>query len=167
MVELMLANNADPSITSPEGVNAYSVAIQSGRKVVALIIAEACVIRGMANDDVGLIMQSVRDGGYVNIPSPSGWTPTMYMSSRGHEEELKELILHGAIVDQSENDGWSALHFAAFNGFENCVEILLKAGSNNFPTKDGRTPIDIASAAGFTGIVNMITESIQQRHTDL
>ena len=35
----------------------------------------------------------------------------------------------GADCNRSENDGWTALHFAASSGFDEIVEILLKVGT--------------------------------------
>ena len=45
IVETLLASNANPSLISNKNETAYSLAITSGRKLVALIIAEATVLR--------------------------------------------------------------------------------------------------------------------------
>ena len=45
IVETLLDANANPSLMSNNNETAYSLAITSGRKLVALIIAEATVLR--------------------------------------------------------------------------------------------------------------------------
>jgi hypothetical protein len=50
-VETLLNANANPTLTSDNNDTAYSLAIKSGRKIVALIIAEASVIRRLHNID--------------------------------------------------------------------------------------------------------------------
>ena len=45
MVEVLLTNNADPSIVTPENLSAYEIALESKRQLVALQIAESCVLR--------------------------------------------------------------------------------------------------------------------------
>ena len=62
MVESLLAANADPSITTNDDLSAYEVAVESGRKIVALQIAEACVLRGIYNNDPDLITISIKRG---------------------------------------------------------------------------------------------------------
>lgn len=78
IVELLLQHNADPSLATPAGMTAYSVATEGGRKVVALLIAEACVLRGVYNEDKELILESIKRGAFVNIPTPGGWTALVY-----------------------------------------------------------------------------------------
>ena len=39
IVDVLLSNNADPSITTPEGISAYEVAVESGRQLVALQVS--------------------------------------------------------------------------------------------------------------------------------
>lgn len=77
-MELLLQHNADPSLATPAGMTAYSVATEGGRKVVALLIAEACVLRGVYNEDKELILESIKRGAFVNIPTPGGWTALVY-----------------------------------------------------------------------------------------
>lgn len=51
LVEVLLAANADPTIKSDKNETAYSMAVASGRQLVALIIAESSVIRKLHAQD--------------------------------------------------------------------------------------------------------------------
>lgn len=42
-------------------------------------------------------------------------------------ELLRELLRMGADTDVRENDGWTALHFAAASGAERIVQLLVQA----------------------------------------
>ena len=60
-----------------------------------------------------------------------------------------ELIKAGATVDATEEDGWTALMFAAQGGHEQCALELLKAGAAvNHSSNDGRTALMSACLSG-------------------
>lgn len=130
IVELLLTHNADPSIATESGMTAFSVAMEGGRKVVSLLIAEACVLRGIYNEDKDLILESIKRGAYVNIPTPGGWTALVYAATVGDYELASELLALGADVNRAENDGWTPLHFAAHNNRIDLVDLFLKADAN-------------------------------------
>lgn len=162
MVESLLGANADPSITTDEGISAYEVAVESGRKIVALQIAEACVLRGIYNDDADLITISIKRGAYINIPTPAGWTALIYATSTGNELLSKELVKLGADVNRAESDGWTPLHFAAHNGHKAIVDLLLRNGANTvYYSKGGSLARDLALASGFQAVHDMIPEPDQ------
>lgn len=121
LVEILLEGNADPAVRTETGESAYSIAKDSRRAVVAAMISEAQVVRGMLNDDPELILTSIADGAYVNIRTTGGWNPLIFASASGYAEMVEELIGLGAEVNHVENEGWSPLHFASFNGHKEIV----------------------------------------------
>lgn len=65
----------------------------------------------------------------------------------------------GADCNRSENDGWTALHFAASSGNDEIVDILLKANINpGIKTVDGRLAKTIAQELGHTKVVALIPD---------
>ena len=70
----------------------------------ALQIAEACVLRGIYNDDADLITMSLKRGAYVNIPTPAGWTALIYAASAGNAPLVKDLLKHNGDYNRAEND---------------------------------------------------------------
>jgi ankyrin len=161
IVELLLNNNADPA-HEVNGVSAYNLAMEAGRPLVAHLIAEACVIRGIYNDDPDLISISIKRGAYINIPTPAGWTALIFASSQGNLMLAKELLAKRADPNRAENDGWTPLHFAAHNGHKDIVDLLLNNGANaNYYSRDNRVPKDLAREAGFLDIVEMIPDADQ------
>ena len=50
------------------------------------------------------------------------------------------------LIDEQKDDGHCALHFAAMQSNEECVEVLLRAGANpNLSTSTGQTPLHVAA----------------------
>lgn len=163
MVEVLLANNADPSITSVSGETAYSSAINSKRLINAAIILEASVIRAMVNDDPELVLESVRNGAYVNIRSSGGWNPLIYSSAHGNLAAVKELVGLGANVNHVENEGWSPLHFAALNNYSDIVSFLLESNADyGILNVQGKTARDLAVEHELTDVVSTIDNFISK-----
>ena len=97
------------------------MALESGRQLVALMIAEACVLRklhGFDEDAHDHMLSHIKNGAYINIQSHSGWTPLIYACEKGNVTVVAELVKLGANINHAESDGWTALHFAALNGHE-------------------------------------------------
>ena len=63
----------------------------SGRPLVAHLLAEACVLRGIYNQDADLISVSIKRGAYVNVPTPAGWTALIYAASTNNLQLAKEV----------------------------------------------------------------------------
>lgn len=160
MVVALLEGNADPLIESPSGTTAYSLAKDSRRLVVAATILEACVIRGIINDDVKTVMNGVKEGAYINIRTSGGWNPLIFVSALGDAAAVTELIALGAEVNNVENEDWSPLHFAAANNFTDVVSALLRSHIDvTLTNEDGNTARGLASELGHIEIVKMIDES--------
>ena len=154
---MLLEGNADPLIATDSGITAYTIARDSRRLVVAATILEACVIRGMINDDVETVMKGVKEGAYVNIRTTGGWNPLIFASAGGHTEAVKDLLALGSDINHVENEDWSPLHFAALNGFTEIVTALLEGGIDiTAVTGDGRTARAMAEEGGFKEIVELL-----------
>ena len=66
----------------------------------------------------------------------------------GHVEAAKLLLHHGADVNVPNNDGWTALHAAAYAADTRCVALLLKAGAAaRVVDGSGQSPVMAPSAA--------------------
>ena len=98
MVELMIASNADPAIATESGATAYTLAFESGRKLVAFLIAESAVLHGITEGNMEQIIKYIHNGAYVNIITPAGWTPLISAAAGGHDATVNELLALGANV---------------------------------------------------------------------
>ncbi len=162
-MEALLNGNANPLQVAVDGTTAYSSAEQSNRRLVALMIAEASTLHAMAAENMDALMESLHNGGYVDIRNGAGWTPLIFAVSRGDVEAVKEIIKMGSNVNIAENDGWTALHFAAQAGMEEILTILLRADADaGARNTEGLTARKLAEREGFTNIVELLPEDSQE-----
>ncbi len=78
-------------------------------------------------------------------------TPVMIATEMSYPHFIDELARHGANLDQSDEDGWSALSFAAANidhrpnNLAMVAEALIRNGANvNHRNNRGKTPLALA-----------------------
>eukprot|EP01038_Epipyxis_sp_PR26KG_P005808 gene5808-8014_t len=163
MITLLLDGNASPLIAAQNGMTAFSIAIDTGRKINAMLIAEASIIHGMQDGNSKAIVDNIKAGGYVNIRNVAGWNPLIYASSIGDLALVKELLTFGPDVNRADNDRWTPLHFAAFNGHEEIVSLLLKNGANPYLYNvNDRLPRDLAMSQGFPNIAAIIPQQQEE-----
>lgn len=168
IVELLLAGNANPLQVSNDGRTAFDISVRAGRQVVSLLIAEACALHAIKQENPDLLLQAVRDGAYVNIRNPTGWTPLMFFAVRGNVHAVNTLLReYNADPNRTEEDGWTALHFAAVTGHEQVIKMLLNNGADpsivTIPNQNeggtGLTARQLAQREGFKHIVSLIPYS--------
>jgi hypothetical protein len=85
------------------------------------------------------------DAASVHAASDTDDTPLVWASEMGSTECVRLLLDAGADPNQTEYDGWSALHWAARNNHVDVAELLLKHGAK-VDQQDGKghTPLDWA-----------------------
>jgi ankyrin repeat protein len=77
---------------------------------------------------------------------------------------LKQAIANGADVNEKGDGDYTALHGAAENNIVENVKLLLAHGANpKATTHDGKTPLDLASAAGHTDVVAILQAHLQDQ----
>lgn len=82
----------------------------------------------------------------------------------GDYQKTEELIRSGADVNQSDEQEWAPLNFAAGKGDLPVVKLLVENGADILKTgRDRRTPRMIALAAGRLSVVRYLKE-IEDRH---
>ena len=59
----------------------------------------------------------------VDSIGPAGTTALMEAASHGHVEVLVTLLEHGARSSAADGIGWTALHFAAWDGNLGAVQV--------------------------------------------
>ena len=102
--------------------------------------------------DMGLVRNLIKEGQSPSLPDADKWTPLHYASWHGQTAVVGELMRdwQGGPMDLTDN-GSSALHFAARNGYPDVVTILLACPIIKVDAEDNdkKTPL-------------MLCESLQQ-----
>ncbi|CAB0033789.1 unnamed protein product [Trichogramma brassicae] len=91
----------------------------------------------------------LRRGADPNIVTGEGQTGLHIICSNDDDDDMAEMLfeicdeIHQIVeVDARDNEGWTPLHAAIFNGNINLVEVLLRRGANpNLADKSGYTPL--------------------------
>ena len=67
------------------------------------------------------------------------------------------LLDAGAKTDIQNNEGWTALSHAAWQGHADAVRLLLLRGADpRLPNNDGQTPRILAMSRGYTDIMQIL-----------
>jgi ankyrin repeat protein len=148
MLEFLLKRNADVNLASNEGKTALIYAVSASPENVKLILSKGAKVNVKANDGMTPFFQSV-----VSV-----------LSNKVTTEVCDILIKAGAEVNASltsnSGSGWTALHFAAFEGNLEVVNYLIKHGANvNAVSDDGSSVLALAKSGNFDEVVTALRKS--------
>ncbi|KAK3381218.1 ankyrin repeat-containing domain protein [Podospora didyma] len=107
-----------------------------------------------------LLEAFVSNGADVNAEDDESVRPLQMASVWGELENLKILLRPGVEeIDDTDNDGNTALHQATINKHAACVRLLAEAGADpNLSNKRGRAGIHHAAAGGARDCVEVLLE---------
>ncbi len=81
----------------------------------------------------------------------------MLATFRGNIEAVRRLLDVGASPD---NDGWTAMHYAAFGGHADVATLLIERGADlDAIAPNGQTPLMLAAGAGKLALVRILVEA--------
>ncbi|GCL65231.1 hypothetical protein AQPW35_43120 [Rubrivivax pictus] len=135
--------------------------VQAGADIAALDNDryDAVTIAAVADDEptLALLLQLGASARLVT----SRWDGTALIAAAhlGHDGVVRQLIAAGAPLDHVNNLHWTALIEAVVLGdggprHQRAVQALLQAGaSTRLADRDGRTPLQLAQARGYTAMV--------------
>lgn len=106
-----------------------------------------------AVDTTGLGSEGIRDQVW---DLREGRTMLMVCAAVGDIEELQLMLEYGANVDQADDDGDTALYYAASKGNTSAVRMLLSAGANPNVASSTVTPLRIAARSCLSNLTGQI-----------
>ena len=101
-MNVLLKEHANPLLTDMCYLE-FADEANSEIKCAIEIVLQHCVVLGINNIDLEVIMRD------------EGWNPLIYAAVTRQYEAAKELLGLGSVVNYVDNNGWTALHFAARN----------------------------------------------------
>jgi ankyrin repeat protein len=108
-------------------------------------------------------------GADANIQRVDGWTPLIDASSNGHVGVARILLEHmgGEGIDTRFSQGKTGLYYAARNGHEDMVALLLSKGASaTIASNEGLTPLMQASIEGHVGVARLLLEHMGGQGVD-
>lgn len=82
----------------------------------------------------------------------------VYWASLGELEQVKQLLRAGSDPNQTDDEGYSALHAAAENNYLDIVKLLIEKGAD-VHYQGQYTALQLAEMAGHTEIVEYLKNS--------
>jgi ankyrin repeat protein len=96
--------------------------------------------------------------GLVNLADERGFTPLMNATISESADIMKLLISNGADVNQRNNDGASALHFAAGDGSLERIALLVEGGGDVTVASESGTPLSWAAGNGRAEAIRFLAQ---------
>ena len=167
IIQLLLDKGSNPNLQLKLLPPYRSVGADRGVDIM-LSIGVTPLIRAAKALDAPAIKLLLAHGALVNLPNNRGITPTMAAAGVGSVDadtrgtyttpdvqqrslaSLELLLAAGGDINATESRGQTALHGAAFWGWNDVVQFLVDHGANvNATDRQGKTPVD--SAMGRAG----------------
>ena len=80
----------------------------------------------------------------------------MLPSYYGDYKMVKYLIESGADINAKDKNGWTALMFAARNGYDKIAQLLIKSGADiKAKDRDGKTALSLAKEERYNDLIRV------------
>lgn len=123
-----------------------------------------------ADADIKPLMKMLTKKNVNHATKESGWTPIMIMSGLGAKSAisaLRQMKALGANPEKLDQEGWNALHWAAFHGSADAAKVLLSKddydgialGLHKVTDKEGKTAVTHAKDEGNDDVAKVIEEA--------
>ena len=114
--------------------------------------------------DVEMAKVLIEEGGAALDATSDTNENAMHVAARSgdHADVIRAMLNRESALhaDAVMNDGFTALHFAAFNGHEQVTRALLEGGATvDVRSPEGTNPLGAAASNGFAGIVRLLLEA--------
>lgn len=111
-------------------------------------------------DNVDRLRWLTDHGAIIDLSSESGEVPLMIAAKNHAANALQHLLEYKAAVTRSDINGWTALHYAAVAGADDCAALLLRAGASKSARTIGdlKSPSDLAKENGCTSTYWLIVQ---------
>jgi len=125
------------------------------------------LLEALEQGNVESVKKHIEEGMNVTMLR-NGVTPLMIAASKGHREVAEVLIQAGVNINERSDEGWTALHKAAFDQQDaGIVELLMQSGVVvEAKNKSGKTALQLAEDKGHRDIVLGIKKHLKKRQDD-
>ncbi len=145
VAKYLILAGADVNITANDGTTALLEAAESSAEITQLLLNKGADIKARRDDGRGLFTSCI----FGILMDRVDYELAEFVLSKG--ADVNEAATSGDI------EGWAPIHYAVSNGNEELIRFLVKNGADvNATTKDGKTPLSIASEAGNEEIIAIL-----------
>lgn len=136
--------------------------IHSGADInIRYIGGETPLLRAINNNKLAAADLLIESGAEVDISDMDANTPLMVLCRRDSVKDLtKKVVALTKKISAKNNLGETALHIAAYHGYIEAVEELVKNGAElNMPNRAGDLPLHKAAVYGWIEIARFLVEN--------
>jgi ankyrin repeat protein len=125
------------------------------------------LVEAIENGNVDVVKRLIEEGVNVNL-SRNGVTPLMLAASKGHAEIAEVVLQAGVNINAKDDDGWTALHKAAFDQAGTAIiELLMQSGIDVSAQNNAKkTALQLAEEAKHRDIVALMKKDQQKAEAD-
>ena len=100
------------------------------------------------------------DASLMKVRNEHEHTPLIETAMSGNADIFGLLIQYGASINEQGECGWTALHYACWNGNMGCIDELIKLGADAEAREEqiGATPLLFAALTGHSDCVKSLVE---------
>jgi ankyrin repeat protein len=177
-VSFLLGQGAQANSRAEEGITPFMLACEEGRIGVARILLQHVGPQALQETDQkgrtvvhaaadrgheDMLTFLISEGAQANSRDEYGYTPFMLAFGEGHMGVVKVLLQHVGpeALQETNEQGMTALHYAAWCGKEEIVSFLLGQGAQaDSRDEDGTTPFISACDKGHMGVVRLLLQHV-------
>ncbi|MHC1704037.1 MAG: ankyrin repeat domain-containing protein [Tenuifilaceae bacterium] len=169
LIRILLEAGANINSIDNSGYNSLSLAAWRGKKaVVDVLLDHKTALPDNNNVLVTLVSSSVQKAlvRLFRYIVDAGFDPKTIKTflndaaAGGSKEIVSDLISKGFKVNEIDINGWSPIHYAAYNGRFDAVSMLIEKGADiNCRNLLGQTPFNIADEKGFITIKQILIDN--------
>jgi ankyrin repeat protein len=145
IIKRFLENGADVNYTNPYGETALHIAVANGNFDIVKLLVEKYsaninaqtiknttpLLIALQNDQENIANYILSRNPVLNVKEEEwGLTEIHHATLRGYSEIVKKLIEKKVNLNEQDNDGYTALVYAANNSSNEILKLLLEAGAN-------------------------------------
>lgn len=147
---------------------------------IKFLISKGCNLNSVSNtfgapinmavttENMEIIKLLVESGANLNLnPSNNGIPPLVYSSASGNFGIVKYLIDKGCNANETDPDGWSALHSAAEYGHFEIVKLLVNSGADVNYTNKNATAYHLSLNTHNQQLINYLKDITDPKFTQL
>ena len=173
--ELIKAPHRNLNVRNENGDTPLNVAADNGRAASARLLIDAGADINISDNKQRTALHMAADLGYddilrtlidapdvnLNLRTETGHTPLHAAANNGRAASARLLIDAGANINISDKYQQTALHLAAYFGYDDIVDALIKRPDVNLNVrnKDGNTPLHIAADNGRAASARLLIDA--------
>ncbi|KAF2899120.1 hypothetical protein ILUMI_07054 [Ignelater luminosus] len=142
----LIDSGANVNLSSVDGCTPLFIAVKKGNEELVKLLIENKANVNKDSSDI-LIKNGFQCIRRKNVEVSENRLSPLHVGIQCRNLKIVIFILESKVkINQTDNNNWTALHFAADVGYTDCISYLLKKGAGlHLQAKDGSTPIHLAT----------------------